>query len=53
MWDVLISNTGYLVKRSPIKDLDVDELWLGFKVRSFGSSSWYLAFHFRVLLTTV
>lgn len=49
-WDVLISNAGYLAKRSPIKDLDVDEWWLGFEVRSFGSSSWYLAFHFRVLL---
>jgi NADP-dependent 3-hydroxy acid dehydrogenase YdfG len=24
-WDVLISNAGYLVKRSPIKDLDLDE----------------------------
>lgn len=52
-WDVLIPNAGYLAKRSPIKDLDVDEWWLGFEVRSFGSSSWYLAFHFRVLLTTV
>jgi NAD(P)-dependent dehydrogenase (short-subunit alcohol dehydrogenase family) len=31
-WDVLVSNAGYLSKASPIKDVNVNDWWLGLEV---------------------
>jgi NAD(P)-dependent dehydrogenase (short-subunit alcohol dehydrogenase family) len=34
-WDVLVSNAGYLSKGSAIKDVDVQDWWLGMEVNLF------------------
>ncbi len=33
-WDVLVPNAGYLSKRKSIQEVDLDDWWLGFEVRT-------------------